>query len=124
MIVNSLLIRWRDGYTSITDTTTTGAFGVREQFLSLGNTPSAEEAERAGAVVLAAGLRDLEERITAGLEPEGAGDTPYAAFFVGDTITVPDSTGSAASRRVTSLTVAEDADGMLTFVPELRGVAP
>lgn len=115
-MANALLVRWADGYMEVTDAASITAVGRHEEFLSLGNAKSTEEATRAAEAALANIVSP--ERITAQVEPAG-GDEPYADWGVGDTVTVPDSTGSPVTRRVTSITVGEDEEGEPIYVPEL-----
>lgn len=118
MTVNALIVRWTDGFIEVEDAASIAVSGRREGFLSLGNAPSAEEATRAAEATLAR-LAALGEQITATMDPAG-GDQPYSDFFVGDTITVPDSAGAPVTRRVVALSVAEDENGDLTYMPDLR----
>jgi hypothetical protein len=119
MIVNALLVRWADGYISVVDATSVAAIGRREAYLSVGNALSTEEATRAAEALLARYSTSAED-ITAAIEPVDDTDRPYIAFGVGDTVTVPDSSGVPVLRRVSAITVVEDDDGVLTYVPELR----
>lgn len=119
MVTNALLVRWTDGYIEVTDADSIAAHDRREGFLSLGNAPSVDEATRSAEATLEQ-LAEPEENITAGIEPAGTDDRPYTGFYVGDTITVPDHTGAPVSRRVASITVGEDEEGVPVFVPELR----
>lgn len=118
-LTNALLVRWADGFVEVADAPSIATNGRHEGFLSAGNAPSIEEATRTGQGVLARFATD-NEKVTAMFEAIDDTDRPYTGFGVGDTITVPDSTGAAATRRVAGITVTEDEDGVLLFVPELQ----
>lgn len=120
-MINALLVRWSKGWHEVTDAASIAAHGRHEALLGLGAVESVEELERiAGRQLDAYGT--VREEIAGNLAPVGAADTPYIAFEVGDTIGVPASDGSPSQERVTALTVAEDENGQLTWVPELRDV--
>lgn len=120
-MINALLVRWSKGWHEVIDADSIAAHGRHEALLGLGAVESVEELERiAGRQLDAYGT--VREEIAGNLAPVGAADTPYVAFEVGDTIGVPASDGSPSQERVTALTVAEDENGQLTWVPELRDV--
>lgn len=119
MPVNALLVRWQGGWIETTDTDGITAAGRREAFLSLGAIQSAYEAGVTADRQLAV-FADTRSAVTADLEPISTADTPYLAFQVGDTITVPDEAGDPTEERLRALTVSMDEDGNITYVPELR----
>lgn len=109
-IVNALLIRWAGGFTIATDPSSISTYGRLEGFLSLGNVTDEATAVTLGNAVLAdQSVVQLTE--TGVVMPTGAGDSPYQAFGVGDTITAPDLSGSGAAFRVQTIQVQEDTEG-------------
>lgn len=116
MGANSLLVRWVGGWHVVSDVTTSLK---REALLGLGATQSISEVERIAADQLAV-YKESRVQISAGIEPTDESETPYLGFHVGDTVTVPDEAGAAAVERVVSVTVSMDANGKLTYAPELR----
>ena len=119
MLANVLLIRWVGGWAERFDTTSIVANGRREAVISLGAVQSVEEAYRIADEQLRI-YANIRSQITADVEPASDADTPYLAYKVGDTITVPDETGAGSSERVVAITVAEDEDGRITYAPELN----
>lgn len=120
-ITNALLVRWAGGFVWVTDAASITAYGRREGYVTVGGATSVAEAQRVAVAVLADRTAP-EVAVTAALEPTGS-DAPYVHFGVGDTITAPNESGTAASVRVVAIGVTEDADGHPTFVPELGVVA-
>lgn len=121
-LANALLVRYAFGYRLVEDAASIAALGRHEAFLSLGAIQSVDEVDRVGAALL--GLSAFPNiATTAGIEPTGAGDNPFADFGVGDWITAPDETGVPSSQRVLGLSVTEDAEGNPLFAPELRSLA-
>jgi hypothetical protein len=118
-VINALLVRWAKGWHEVTDPGAIELYGRHEGTLALGVEQSVAEVERVAAGQLAAGPR---EEIAVDLDPTGPADTPYTAFAVADTVTVPGLAGGPTQERVTALTVAEDENGRLSWVPELKDV--
>lgn len=119
MLANVLLVRWVGGWAESFDTTSIVANGRREATLSLGAVQSAEEADRIAFEQLRI-YANTRSQITADVEPASDADTPYLAYAVGDTITVPDEAGTPTAERVVAITVSEDEDGRITYAPELN----
>lgn len=117
-VTNALLVRWADGYTTVTDAASVTAHGRHEDFLSAGDAQSTAEAERL-ALGLLSRLAWPAEDITIAIEPTTGVDAPYADFVVGDNVTAPDADGTPQTWRVDSITVAEDDEGNAIFVPKL-----
>lgn len=120
MIVNSLLARYKGGFSTDTDSTSIGTYGRREGYLSLTevtNTPN----------VTIASDRYLSRfgspfsSITARLSPYTTASTPYVGqWYPGATITVPrPSTGANSVAQVRAITMTEDDSGNVVFAPEL-----
>jgi hypothetical protein len=118
-VINALLVRWAKGWHEVFDQPAIDLNGRHEGTLSLGVEQSVAEVERVATGQLAVTAR---EEIAVDLAPMGPGDTPYAAFGVADTVTVPGLAGGPTQERVTALTVAEDENGQLSWVPELKDV--
>jgi hypothetical protein len=118
-VINALLVRWAKGWHEVSDAAAVGLYGRHEGTLALGVEQSVAEVERVGAGQLAVAPR---EEIAVDLDPTGPADTPYAAFAVGDVVGVPGTDGLPAQERVMALTVAEDENGRLSWVPELKDV--
>jgi hypothetical protein len=120
MIVNSLLARYKGGFSTDTDSTSIGTYGRREGYLSLTevtNTPNVTIAtdrylSRFGSPF---------SSITARLSPTSTASTPYVGqWHPGATITVPrPSTGNDATAQVRAITMTEDDSGNVVFAPEL-----
>lgn len=117
-LVNALLVRYAKGYRWVLDEDSIDDHGRREAYLTLGAAQSPDEVDRVGTAVLAT-RKDPAQTTSAALEPTGVGDVPYEDWDLGDSISVPDETGTPASLRVRSLTVGEDAEGNATYVAEL-----
>jgi hypothetical protein len=120
MIVNSLLARYKGGFSTDTDATSIGTYGRREGYLSLteiSNTPNVGIAtdrylSRFGSPF---------SSITARLSPTSTAATPYIGqWHPGATITVPrPSTGANTVAQVRAITMSEDDTGNVVFAPEL-----
>jgi hypothetical protein len=112
-----LLVRWARGWHEVVNTGAVSSLGRSEDSLALGAQETLAEVERVAHAQLGQVAR---EAIEVDLVPTTPTDTPYAAFMVADTVTVPTSAGADATERVVALTVAEDENGHLTWAPELR----
>lgn len=96
------------------------AYGRKEAFLALGAVQARDEMTTVSTQQLAI-FGDPRTEIAADLEHVDDTDTPYVAFGIGDRVTVPDIPGRGPSlERVTSITVAVDENGHVTYAPELR----
>lgn len=118
-MINALLVRWSGGWAEVLDAASITARGRSEALLGLGAAQSIAEVERVAAAQLATYASPRTE-VTADLIPIDETDTPYLAFRVGDSVTVPDWDGSATLERIVALTVAEDENGQVTYSPELK----
>lgn len=116
-LVNALLVRHSQGFVWVEDTGSEAAYWRSEKFLQLSGAKSADEASRVADALLV-GLASPRVEIVAGIETS-SGDEPYTNFNVGDTITVPDMSGAPVGERVVGLSVSEDDDGNITWVPQL-----
>lgn len=121
MITNALLIRWSGGWAERVNAASVTTHGRREAVLGLGAVQSIDEVYRIADEQLEI-YASPREQISADIEPMSDTDTPYLGFTVGDTITVPDSTGTPSAERVIAITVSEDEDGHVTYAPELHDV--
>lgn len=118
-MINALLVRWAKGWHEVTDPGAIELYGRHEGTLALGVEQSVAEVERVAAGQLSVAPR---EEIAVDLDPTGPTDTPYTAFGVADVVSVPGLDGGPTQERVTALTVAEDENGRLSWVPELKDV--
>ncbi|HTM85352.1 MAG TPA: hypothetical protein VL179_10725 [Mycobacterium sp.] len=86
--------------------------GRREELLTLGGV---SDPERVDAIAMS--LLNVTHRtrttVAAGVHPTGT-DRPYVDYLVGDSVLI-----GAVRQRVTSITVSEDEDGQVQYVPEL-----
>lgn len=118
-LVNALLVRWAGGWHTVEDSASIATWGRYEGFLSLGAAQSTAEVERITTAVFA---RRAQPVITTkiGIEPTGDGDVPFDDWNVSGEVTAPAEGGTDEALLVASLTLAEDADGVLAFLPELN----
>lgn len=120
-LANALLVRWSQGWGEVTAPTSIATFGRHELLLGLGAARTFDEVNVIAQRMLNI-YADVREQISADLQPSSATETPYIGFGVGDTITVPDSTGAATAERIMALTVSQDDDGTITYAPELKDI--
>lgn len=120
MPTSVLLIRWNGGWHEYVHLAAESEFGRSEAFLSLGAVQSVPEARRLAKAELDNQFAKVREQITAEHRPESLSQVPYVAYKPGDSkITAPDFNGDNDQYEVSSMTVTEDDDGVLTFVPTL-----
>ncbi|NBW09914.1 MAG: hypothetical protein EBR82_18000 [Caulobacteraceae bacterium] len=121
MVRNKLLVRWKGGYRTRTDSGSVSTWGTHEGFLSIAGVDSAPSADSAGDTAL--NLYGQPRRsVTAAFEPASSGEVPYTSSLVpGSTLTAPTESGTDTFR-VESLTVTEDDDGNLSYTPELTSL--
>lgn len=117
---NALLVRWAGGWTEVTDTASIAAHGRQGGLLGLGAAQTVEEAQRIATEQFAT-FADPREALTVDLVPVDDTDRPYPGFLIGDTVTAP-LRDTPTSERVIALTVAQDDDGQVSYVPELHDV--
>lgn len=138
-VKNSLLVKYAGGYiyvhadTDAANYETMRRYGKREGFVELGGLHT-DDATRAVAKSILTGLASAElyggSSDIVGHVNEGysgsvipvRGAVPFLDWNVGDSIMAPSSNGILHPHRVLSLSCTEDADGKLTFDPELQGV--
>lgn len=118
MASNVLLCRWMEGWHEVRRQSSIDAIGRREAFLALGAITEVGEVERVGNMQLDV-VANPRTAIAADLAAIDHTDSPYWAFNVGDTITVPDYGAGTISQRVRAITGAEDDNGEITYSPEL-----
>lgn len=120
MPVSVLLVRWNGGWHEYVHLPSEVAFGRSEAFLSLGAVQSVPEARRLARAEIVNQFGKIREQITAEHRPEDLDQIPYVAYKPGNAkITAPNFTGSNDTYEVTSMTVTEDDEGELTFVPTI-----
>jgi hypothetical protein len=120
MIVNSLLARYKGGFSTDTDSTSVGTYGRREGYLSLTEVTNTPNVTIASARYLSR-FGSPFSSITARLSPASTASTPYVGqWYPGATITVPrPSTGANSVAQVRAITMTEDDSGNVVFAPEL-----
>lgn len=120
MIVNSLLTRYKGGFSTDDDSASVSTYGRREGYLSLTEITNVPNVGIATDRYLSRFGSPLSA-ITANLSPTTTAATPYVGqWHPGATVTVPrPSTGTSAVAQVRSLTMTEDDEGNLLFAPEL-----
>lgn len=118
MITNSLLVLWHGGWRERTDFSAISAHVRVEGLLGLGSIQSPQEADRIADAQLAI-FATPQVEITVGTDPVGAADAPYLGYQLGDTVVI-----DSVAERVIGISVSEDDDGVLTFVPQLRDSLP
>lgn len=119
MPTNVLLVRWSGGWHEVADAVSEATNGRREAMLSLGATQSVDEVARIGAQHLSLFGR-VRSQITAAIDPISDSDTPYVSYTPGDTVTVPDVDGTPVAERVIAISMQQDEDGVVTFVPQFK----
>lgn len=117
-ITTVLLVRYAGGYREVVDAGAVASRGRLEGFLTLGVLPTEADVDAVGAGVLGS-VANPRVATVAGIEPDPA-DEPYVGFGLGDTVTMPDETGSPGLVRVRSIAVGEDPEGNPIFGPEVN----
>jgi hypothetical protein len=120
MIINSLLTRYKGGFSTDTDDGSISAYGRREGYLSLTEITNVPNVGIATDRYLGR-FGSPFSSITANLSPTTTAATPYIGqWHPGATVSVPrPSTGTSAVAQVRALTVTEDDEGNVVFAPEL-----
>ncbi len=114
MPTTAMLVRWNGGW--IECTRSIGTYGRKEAFLSVGAAQSGEEARVLGDGQLA-DFAKVREGVT--VETDPADDAiPYFNYDNGDTIMIADSALYLRPTRVTSISMVEDDEGIISWVPE------
>ena len=111
MSITALLVRWAGGHIEVEDPNAYSP-GVREEgCLRAGDSQYAADARELAEAILIR-MADRDERITAAVE---------GAFSpqIGDTLTAPDSTGTASTWRVVGVTYGHDEEGNVIRTPRL-----
>lgn len=110
MRVDKLLVRYRDGYQWVGSGTLGG-------FVNYPEDTGAEAERKAERVIDELSVARWSHHVR--IEPTGSGDVPFADWDVGDTVTVPDHTGAAATLRAVGLTLTEDENGSPVYEPQI-----
>lgn len=116
MPTNVFIARWNGGWHEVVDAASIAAFGRYEAMLSLGAQQSVEETTRVAEHELET-FAQLREQSTLEHAPISISEAPYVAYGPADRLTAPDFYGTPTLFRVAAMTVAEDDDGVLAFVP-------
>jgi len=117
-----MLVRWVGGWSEVSRGPSITDFGRVEGLLGLGAVGSQPEMYR-----VAAGQLDVyqnpREEIDTGLEPVDDTDSPYLAFLVGDTVTLPGREFGTLTERCVEIAVNEDnSTGRATLNPTFKDV--
>lgn len=118
---NALLLRWKGGYATKTDSSSVSTYGRREGFLSAATVDSAASISQAGTTALSL-FATPRTSISATHEPASDAEAPYTGYAPGHTLTAPNESGSGTSYRCEGLTVSEDDNGYLTYTAELSSL--
>lgn len=113
------LVRWNGGWTEVVHRSGLLEHGRSEGFLSLGAEQSEDEAERLARAELSGQFGKIREQVTAEHRPDGTNEMPFVAYRPGDKITAPNYYGMNDKYQVQSVTVNEDDEGVLSFVPSI-----
>lgn len=120
MPTSVLLVRWNGGWHEYVHLASEAEFGRSEAFLSLGAVQSIPETRRLAKSEIENQFGKIREQITAEHRPEDLTQIPYVAYKPGDSkIIAPNFTGTNDTYEVFSMTVTEDDNGELAFVPGL-----
>lgn len=109
-----MLCRWNGGWLECTRNVDT--LGRKEAFLSVGAAQTPEEATALGNGQLAEFAR-VREGVSVETDPADSA-LPYFAYNNGDTLQIADSNLVLQPTRVTSISMVENDDGVITWVPE------
>jgi hypothetical protein len=115
---NAILTRFKDGWVTRTNSSSISTYGRREGFLSVAAVEDETGANAAGDGGLFQ-TANPSTSIVLGIEPTGDADTPYLGYWPADSVTAPNESGTPTVYRCEGVTVSEDDDGQLSFVPEL-----
>lgn len=118
MTTNALLVLWHGGWRERLDYTSISSHVRVEGLLGLGSIQSTQEADRVADAQLEIFSTPRVE-ITVGTDPVSADDAPYLGYQLGDTVVI-----DSEAERVVSISISEDDNGVLTFVPQLRNSLP
>lgn len=134
-VANAFLVQFDGGFVAVEDSSSIARYGRREMYVELNGVKT-----EAGAVNLMSrimsGMRDVAQRAgvpdivtrpidsadTGGVVPM-EGSFPFLDYNVGDVISAPGhDIGTYGRMRVMGIACSEDADGKLTFDPDLESV--
>lgn len=122
-IVNTLIVNWADGYIELADSASVTTYGRREGLLDAGSIYDVDALVRLADQNLAI-TKEPATSIVAAMDDVDAasGYSPYVAFGLGDSVTVPAIGGGTQSVRCVGITVNEDGDGYLDVATEFSTV--
>ena len=115
MPTNVMLCRWNGGWLTAVHPDWI-AQGRKEAFLSVGAAQSAIEAHALGMGQVTEFGR-VREGVSVETDPADSA-LPYFAYNNGDTINIADSNLTLQPTRVSSISMVENDDGVITWVPE------
>lgn len=119
MLKNALLIRYAGGWTELEDSSSIDTWGRREDLRTYGDAQSEDEAKRNARAELDILAQPLWST-TAGIQPTGTGDEPYADFGPGDWRTFPDETDTPDAMKVASIAGRGTPQGGVDWAITLR----
>lgn len=116
------LCRWNRGWSEVSIPTRVTTYGRREAMLSLGAQQSIQEVVRLATAELSGLFAKNREQMTVEHHPQSLSETPYVGYKPSDRVTVDDFDGDSTTLQVLSMTVTEDDDGQLSFVPVIGDI--
>lgn len=119
MITTVMLVNWHHGWSEITYPTAILSFGRREARLDLGAQQSKQEVVRLANAELGGIFAKFREQITVEHRPKNLLETPYIGYIPTSIIYAENFSGDPTAFPVTSISVAEDENGQITFLPTL-----
>ncbi len=111
------LVRWHGGWSEIEDDAGVTNFGVREGFLSYGAQQSTAEVRRLAHAELSGMFAKNREQMTVEHRPTDLGEVPYIGYLPSNRVVADDFEGDPTLFTVLSMSVTEDDDGVVAFVP-------
>lgn len=114
---NHVLIEWGDGQLDGGISASESTYGRKESFLSISNVRNGPSAIRTAVATLTP-LSTPATSIVVEIQPDSSGEIPYIDFNIGDSVDVS-SAALTDSFRVVAITMQEDENGYLTWLPEL-----
>jgi hypothetical protein len=117
-VANAILDRYEGGFNSFTDSGSIALYGRREAFISLADVNNVNAA--VASLRYLSDYRYPRSTLTATIEPSTTDSCPYVGMWgTGATATMPyPSQLTTTLAQVRSITVNEDADGVVDFSPE------
>lgn len=122
-IINSLIVAWVNGYIEIGDAGSIGTYDRREGILDGGDLYDVDALVRLAEQNLAITKAPTTSIVATVDDVDGdSGHSPYVAFALGDTVTVPGIAGGTQSVRCVGITCTQDGDGYIDVATEFSTV--